>query len=66
MIRFRDPGKCGVDFPYLLAMLHGSFMSRRNTIVVPGGKIGLALETIFTPIIDRLITRRREALDQES
>lgn len=65
VIRFRDPGKCGVDFPYLLAMLHGSFMSRRNTIVVPGGKIGLAMETIFTPIIDRLITRRRELLGRE-
>lgn len=62
VIRFRDPDKFGVDFPYLLAMLHDSFMSRRNTIVVPGGKIGLAMETIFTPIIDRLITRRQELL----
>jgi len=61
VIRFRDPDKCGVDFPYLLAMLHDSFMSRRNTIVVPGGRIGLAMETIFTPIIDRLMTRRRGA-----
>lgn len=62
VIRFRDPDKCGIDFPYLLAMLHGSFMSRRNTIVVPGGRIGLAMETILTPIIDRLMARRREAM----
>ena len=62
VIRFRDPDKFGIDFPFLLAMLHDSFMSRRNTIVVPGGKIGLAMETIFTPIIDRLIVRRRELL----
>lgn len=65
VIRFRDPEKCGIDFPYLLAMLHGSFMSRRNTIVVPGGKIGLAMETIFTPIIDRLIVKRRELLREQ-
>ena len=64
VIRFRDPGKFGIDFPYLLAMLHGSFMSRRNTIVVPGGKIGLAMETMFTPIIDRLMTRRRELMEK--
>jgi phosphoribulokinase len=62
VIRFRDPDKFGIDFPFLLAMLHDSFMSRRNTIVVPGGKIGLAMETIFTPIIDRLIIGRRELL----
>ncbi|MGA8262385.1 MAG: phosphoribulokinase [Arenicellales bacterium] len=64
VIRFRDPDKFGIDFPFLLAMLQGSFMSRRNTIVVPGGKIGLAMETMFTPIIDRLIVRRRELLGE--
>lgn len=64
VIRFRDADKFGIDFPYLLAMLHGSFMSRRNTIVVPGGKIGLAMETIFTPIIDRLIVRRRKMIGE--
>jgi len=36
VVRFRDP--TGVDFPYLLAMIHDSFMSRPNCIVVPGGK----------------------------
>ena len=50
-----------IDFPYLLAMLHDSFMSRRNTIVVPGGKMGLAIEIIFAPIIDEII-RQRQAL----
>jgi phosphoribulokinase len=36
-------------------MIHGSFMSRRNTLVVPGGKMGFAMELILTPIIERLI-----------
>jgi phosphoribulokinase len=58
VIRFRDPTKFNVDFPYLLAMIHDSFMSRRNSIVVPGGKMGLAMEIIFTPIIDEMIKRR--------
>lgn len=55
VIRFRDPTKLKVDFPYLLAMLHDSFMSRRNTIVVPGGKWGVAIEIILTPLIEDLI-----------
>lgn len=55
VIRFRDPDKFNPDFPYLLAMLHDSFMSRRNSIVVPGGKMGLAIEIILDPIIDRLM-----------
>jgi phosphoribulokinase len=55
VIRFRDPAELKVDFPYLLAMLHDSFMSRRNTIVVPGGKWGIAIEIILTPLIEDLI-----------
>lgn len=60
VIRFARPH--GIDFPYLLSMLHGSFMSRANTIVCPGGKMDLAMQLIFTPMILRLIERRKEAL----
>jgi phosphoribulokinase len=56
----------GIDFPYLLSMLHGSFMSRANTIVCPGGKQDLALQLIFTPMILRLIERRKESLARRS
>jgi phosphoribulokinase len=59
VIRFRDPKKFDVDFPYLLSMIHDSFVSRRNTIVVPGGKMGLAMEVVLAPIIDRLVEERR-------
>ncbi len=62
IIRFRDPH--GIDFSYLLAMLHDSFMSRPNTIVCPGGKMDLAMQFIFTPMILRLIERRRYLLGQ--
>jgi phosphoribulokinase len=62
VIRFRDPSKFRINFPYLLAMIHDSFMSRRNTIVIPGGKMGLAIEVIFGPIIDELINQRRALL----
>lgn len=56
VIRFRDPSTA--DFPYLLSMLHGSFMSRRNNIVVPGGKMALAMEIILAPLIHELIKNR--------
>lgn len=55
VIRFRDPVKFDIDFPYLLAMLDRSFMSRRNTIVVPGGKMLLAMELILMPILKNMI-----------
>jgi phosphoribulokinase len=58
VIRFADPKKFDIDFPYLLSMLHDSFMSRRNSIVVPGGKMGFAMEVIFGPIIDRMQDER--------
>lgn len=57
IIRFRYPRRH--DFPYYLAMLHGSWMSRPNTLVVPGGKMGLAMEVILTPLIHELVEMRR-------
>ncbi len=53
-----------IDFPYLLAMLHGSFMSRQNTIVCPGGKMDLAMQLIFTPMILQLMDRKKRMLPQ--
>ena len=58
VIRFKDPR--GVDFPYLLQMLHDAFMSRANTIVVPGGRLDLAMQLILTPLIWKLMERRRQ------
>lgn len=58
IIRFREPEKLEIDFPYLLAMIHDSFMSRRNTMVVPGGKMGFAMEVILQPIIERMMASR--------
>jgi phosphoribulokinase len=58
VIRFRDPNKLDIDFPYLLNMLDDSFMSRRNTIVVPAGKMGFAMEIILAPIIERILSNR--------
>ncbi len=59
IIRFKDPEKLQVDFPYLLAMINDSFMSRRNSMVVPGGKMGFAMEVILQPIIERMMEARR-------
>jgi phosphoribulokinase len=61
VIRFRDPTRFDVDFPYLLGMIHDSFMSRRNTIVVPGGKMGFAMEIILAPIIEQMLEEKRNA-----
>lgn len=57
IVRFADPK--GVDFPYLLNMISGSFMSRPNNLVVPGGKMGFAMEIILEPVIDKLVHAAR-------
>jgi phosphoribulokinase len=58
VIRFREPDK--IDFPYLLNMIHESFMSRPNTLVVPGGKMGFAMELILTPLIHEMMENARK------
>ncbi|TAM12196.1 MAG: phosphoribulokinase [Nevskiaceae bacterium] len=60
VIRFANPK--GIDFPYLLNMIQNSWMSRANTIVVPGGKMELAMQLIFTPFIWRMMERRKRAM----
>lgn len=57
VIRFN--GLTQIDFPYLLSMLHNSFISSMNTLVVPGGKLGLALELIMTPLVKKLVTNKK-------
>jgi len=59
VIRFANPK--GIDFPYLLSMIENSWMTRPNTFVIPGGKMGLAMQLIFTPMILRLMDRRKRA-----
>ena len=60
VIRFANPR--GIDFPYLLSMLDSSFMSRANSIVVPGGKLDIAMQLILTPIILQLLEKKRRAV----
>lgn len=61
VIRFANPR--GIDFPYLLSMIHDSFMSRPNSIVIPGGKMALALQLILTPMIWKLASESRRLRD---
>ena len=53
VIRFKNPR--GIDFPYLTSMIHDSWMTRANSLVVPGGKMDLAMQLIFTPMIQRMV-----------
>jgi phosphoribulokinase len=59
VVRFTNPR--GIDFPYLLSMICGSMMSRANSIVVPGGKLDLAMQLILTPMILQLLEKKRRA-----
>ncbi|PIP95516.1 MAG: phosphoribulokinase [Rhodobacterales bacterium CG18_big_fil_WC_8_21_14_2_50_71_9] len=59
VIRFKSPR--GIDFPYLTSMIHGSWMSRANSIVIPGNKLDLAMQLILTPLIERLVRDSKRA-----
>jgi phosphoribulokinase len=59
IIRFANPK--GIDLPYLLSVLHDSWLTRPNTIVCPGGKMGLAMQLIFTPMILRLMDLKKRS-----
>jgi phosphoribulokinase len=58
VIRFKEPK--GVDFPYMLNMIPDSFMSRANTMVVPGGKMSHAMEIILAPIMHDMIENKQK------
>jgi phosphoribulokinase len=59
IIRFAKPR--GIDFSYLHSMIHDSFMSRANSIVIPGAKLDLAMQLILTPFVLQLVERHRRA-----
>lgn len=59
VIRFANPR--GIDFAYLVTMLHGSWMSRANSIVIPGDKLDVAMQLILTPMIKRIVENARRA-----
>ena len=59
VIRFKNPR--GIDFAYLTSMIQGSWMSRANSIVIPGGKLDIAMQLILTPMIFRLVDQSKRA-----
>ena len=42
-------------------MIHDSFMSRANSIVIPGNKLDLAMQLILTPMILQLVEKKKRA-----
>jgi len=52
VIRFREPKN--YDIIYFLDKISGAFLSRPNTLVIPGGKLQIAMEIICTPMIKKL------------
>lgn len=59
VVSFRNPA--GVNFPELLTLLHGSWMTRPNTLVMPGPMLELGLQVILLPRIKALLERRAAA-----
>ena len=58
VVRFREPRK--YNFPQYLERIHGAFMSRANTLVVPGGEMRHALDVICAPMIEQCCSRGKD------
>jgi phosphoribulokinase len=58
VIRFREPKK--VDVPHLAKKLQNAFLSRPNTIVVPGGEMQHAISTVCAPMVQELMEKKRQ------
>ena len=58
VISFKQPKDH--DFAYLLERIPGAFMSQRNSLVVPGGKMEFAMEMLLIPLVHAMIKRCRE------
>jgi len=56
IVHFRDPHR--FDFPSIMQRVPGSFMSRPNTMVVPGGKMNMALRVICTPLVIEMMQQK--------
>jgi phosphoribulokinase len=54
VIRFAQPRNWDIDLGYYLERLDGSWMSRQNTIVVPGGKMSMAMEMVMLDMLNTL------------
>lgn len=48
------------DFPSMLKLLPGSFVSNKDTIVVPGGMLTQAIEVVLMPLVHQLIIKSRK------
>jgi phosphoribulokinase len=62
VVRFRRVKDLPYSFPQLLERLPGSFMSRRNNLVIDGSDFELGLEVVLEPFMEKLISRRRTGL----
>lgn len=61
VLGFKDPEKFHIDIPTLMSRIHGSFTSRRHSLVIPGGKLEMTMEVLFTPIVEEIVERKRRA-----
>ena len=58
VVRFRDPEKYPLNT--FLEKFDNAFMSRPNTLVIPGGKLRMALEVICTQRIQELVAASKQ------
>lgn len=56
VVRFKHHNLC--DFAYMQDMIKNSFMSRPNTIVIPGGKMSFAMELILRHQLTKILKNK--------
>jgi len=57
VISFKDPSKYNIS--EYLQRIEGAFVSKRHSLVIPGGQLQHALDIICAPLIENLIQNRK-------
>lgn len=66
VVRFAPNSRTRAQFSDWLSQIPGAFMTRADTIVIPGPQQPLAVELILRPAVERLAARRARALGVNS
>ena len=58
VISVSNEAKIATDLAGVAERINGAFLSRNNTVVVPGGRMAFAIELLLNPVIRQLIDRK--------
>ncbi len=60
VVRFCQPKRLPYSMPQLISKIPGAFMSRVNTLLIPGSEFELGMQLVLEPLMEELLGNRRQ------